>query len=65
MVGRSPAALVAARALQGFSAAAVWVIGMALLVDTVPQDRLGRAMGRTTVALTWGSVLGPAIGGVT
>lgn len=65
MLGRTPSVLIVARALQGFSAAAVWVVGTALVVDTVAQDRIGQALGRTTTGLTWGGVLGPMLGGVT
>lgn len=64
MIGISTTLLAVARALQGISAAAVMVIGMALIANTVSQDRLGQAMGYTTVALTWGALLGPALGGV-
>lgn len=46
------------------SAAAVWVIGLAIVVDNVPPERVGKAMGHTTIALTWGFLLGPTIGGV-
>ncbi|RJE23175.1 transporter [Aspergillus sclerotialis] len=60
----SPAALVVARVFQGLSAAVVWVIGLALVVDRVQQDRIGQAMGMTTVGMTMGSFLGPTVGGV-
>ncbi|KAJ5097642.1 hypothetical protein N7456_008363 [Penicillium angulare] len=56
-------ALVVARALQGLSAAAVWVVGLAIVADSVPSERVGAAMGQTTIGLTWGFVLGPMAGG--
>lgn len=56
--------LIIARGLQGFSAAAVWVVGLAIIADNVPPDRVAEAMGQTSIALTWGSLLGPMIGGV-
>ncbi|KKY25949.1 putative mfs transporter [Diplodia seriata] len=44
-VGTSIGVLVTARLLQGASAAVVWVVGLALLVDTVGRDDVGQAMG--------------------
>ncbi|PYH41613.1 MFS transporter [Aspergillus saccharolyticus JOP 1030-1] len=60
----SVASLVIARALQGLSAAVVWTVGMALVVDTVGKDQVGAAMGYVSMALTVGTVFGPFIGGV-
>jgi MFS family permease len=37
-VGRNFGIIAAGRALQGMSAAAVWVVGLAILVDTVGHD---------------------------
>lgn len=56
--------LVIARGLQGLSAAAVWVVGLAIIADNVPPEHVSEAMGHTTIALTWGFLLGPMIGGV-
>ncbi|KAJ5719842.1 hypothetical protein N7493_006720 [Penicillium malachiteum] len=56
-------ALVLARGLQGLSGAAVWVVGLAIVSDGVPAERVGAAMGYTTIGLTWGFVLGPMMGG--
>lgn len=64
MVARSLTILIIARGLQGLSAAAVWVVGLAIVADNVPPARVGEAMGHTTIALTWGFLLGPTIGGV-
>ncbi|KAJ5157656.1 uncharacterized protein N7482_008756 [Penicillium canariense] len=64
VVARSLAVLIIARGLQGLSGAAVWVVGLAIVADNVPPERVGEAMGHTTIALTWGFVLGPTIGGV-
>lgn len=61
---RSLTVLVIARTLQGLSAAAVWTVGLSIIADNVPTERVGEAMSYTTVALAWGSLLGPAIGGV-
>ena len=64
MLSTSTILLVTARALQGFAAAAVWVAGLALIVDKVRKDRVGEAMGQATVAMTWGSLCGPLLGGI-
>lgn len=56
-------ALLVARALQGLSASAVWVVGLAIVADSVPPERVGAAMGQTTIGLTWGFILGPMMGG--
>lgn len=61
---RRPAVLVVARAFQGLSCAAVWVVGLVLLVDNIPQERIGQAMGYTTVGMTMGGLFGPMLGGV-
>ncbi|EFQ96941.1 hypothetical protein MGYG_08866 [Nannizzia gypsea CBS 118893] len=63
-VARSLPVLVIARALQGLSAAAVWIVGLSIIADNVPTERVAEAMSYTTVALAWGSLLGPAVGGV-
>lgn len=60
----SPAALILARAFRGLSCAAIWVVGLVSIVDNIPQERIGQAMGRMTVGLTVGSLLGPVIGGL-
>ncbi|KAL2819157.1 MFS amine transporter [Aspergillus granulosus] len=61
---RSTTALVIARALQGLSAAVVWTVGMALIVDTGGKDQVGAAMGIVSMAMTVGTVSGPFIGGL-
>ncbi|KAJ5641501.1 hypothetical protein N7490_005501 [Penicillium lividum] len=63
VVARTFPILVLARGLQGFSAAAVWVVGLAIISDNVPSERVGAALGTTTIGLTWGILLGPMIGG--
>lgn len=64
VVGSHPATLVIARFLQGVSASGIWVVGLALIVDTVGKDHAGEAMGWTGMAMTWGLLLGPLAGGV-
>ena len=44
-LGQTIAVLIVARVLQGVSAAVVWTIGLALLLDTVGAENLGVAIG--------------------
>ena len=62
-VSISPRLLLLARALQGASAVVIWVVGMALLIDTMGSAESGAAMGWTSVAFSGGSALGPFAGG--
>ncbi|KAK4498361.1 hypothetical protein PRZ48_011019 [Zasmidium cellare] len=69
------------RATQGFASAVVWTTAMAVLVDTVGQERLGGNLTHTPMkaaqhlhfiehagwiglALNFGNILGPVLGGV-
>ncbi|KAF2140031.1 uncharacterized protein K452DRAFT_231426 [Aplosporella prunicola CBS 121167] len=63
-VGRSIGLLVAGRLLQGASAAVVWVVGLALLVDTVGKEDVGQAMGYVSIAMSLGILVAPLLGGV-
>lgn len=56
--------LLIGRALQGFSAAAVWVVGLAMLVDTVGEDRMTESMGYVSLATVGGLLTSPVLGGV-
>ena len=55
--------LVAARALQGFGAAIMLAMTMALVAATVPKEQTGRVMGLLGTLSAVGTGLGPAIGG--
>ena len=44
-LGQSVPVLVLARIFQGISAAVVWTIGLALLLDTVGPENLGKTIG--------------------
>ena len=44
-VGQSIAVLTIARFLQGASSGVVWTVGLALLVETVGPENLGKAIG--------------------
>lgn len=61
-LGRSIAVLILGRILQGTSAAVVWSVGLALVVDTVPSN-VGQAMGYSSIAMSLGLLISPAIGG--
>ena len=56
--------LIAARAAQGLGAAVMMAIGMALVGETVPKARTGRAMGLLGTMSAVGTALGPTLGGV-
>ena len=62
-VSTSPRMLLIARASQGASAVVIWVVGMALLIDTMGAADSGAAIGWTSVAFSAGSTLGPFAGG--
>ncbi|CAK7271806.1 hypothetical protein SEPCBS57363_004811 [Sporothrix epigloea] len=61
-VGRSIIVFIIGRILQGFSAAVVWSVGLALLADTMGR-RIGLAMGYVSISLSAGLLLAPLIGG--
>ncbi|KAI9513136.1 MFS general substrate transporter [Russula earlei] len=55
-----------ARTLQGISAAAVWTAGLALVCDTVPEEKVGRYTGYLGLAMSGlplGQLIGPPVGG--
>ncbi|KAL9127032.1 MAG: hypothetical protein Q9217_004021 [Psora testacea] len=63
-VGDNLPILLAARILEGFSAAIVGTLGSALLRDTFGAEHIGKAMGYTSLAVSSALLLGPAIGGL-
>jgi EmrB/QacA subfamily drug resistance transporter len=56
--------LVAARAMQGLAAAVMMVLTMAVIGESVPKGKIGRAMGLLGAASAVGTALGPSVGGV-
>ena len=62
--GKSIAALAAGRVLQGISAAVVWVVGLALIVDTVGPEEVGQAMGYMGLSMSLAMLVAPLLGGV-
>ncbi|EKG18517.1 Major facilitator superfamily [Macrophomina phaseolina MS6] len=63
-IGTSIGILIAGRLLQGASAAVVWVVGLALLVDTVGQTDVGQSMGYVSMAMSLAILIAPLLGGV-
>ncbi|KAK4555805.1 hypothetical protein LTR86_007025 [Recurvomyces mirabilis] len=63
-IGNSIGVLAAGRVLQGISAAVVWVVGLALLVDTVGSEGVGQAMGYLGLSMSLAILLAPLLGGV-
>lgn len=57
-------ALLIARILEGLSTAIVCTVGYTLLTEVVGLEHLGKAMGYTSMALSFGLMIGPVIGGV-
>jgi EmrB/QacA subfamily drug resistance transporter len=55
--------LIAARALQGVGAAIMMALSLALVSETVPKARSGRAMGLLGTMSAIGTALGPSFGG--
>jgi MFS family permease len=60
----SIAALVSGRIIQGISAAIVWTVGLALLVDTVGQCGIGMALGWVGTSASISQLVAPMLGGV-
>ncbi|KAI8629885.1 MFS transporter-like protein [Xylariaceae sp. FL1651] len=60
--GNSIGLFILGRALQGLSAAVVWTVGCALLVDTMGSS-VGVAMGYVNISMSIGLLLSPVIGG--
>lgn len=62
--GRSIGVLATGRVLQGLSAAIVWTVGLALLVDTAGPEGIGEAMGWVGLALSLATLVSPLLGGI-
>lgn len=63
-VGQNVATLVVARILQGTSAAVVWTVGLAMILDTVGPENLGKVIGSIFSFISVGELLAPVLGGV-
>ena len=55
--------LIISRVLQGFSAAVLLTVGLAVLVDTVGKGKMGQMAGYAFSSLSGGLVVGPFLGG--
>ncbi|KAK4617877.1 MFS-type transporter [Fulvia fulva] len=63
-LGRSVPVLVLARVLQGISAGFVWTIGLALCLETVGPENLGKTIGSIFSFIAVGNLAAPLLGGV-
>ncbi|KAI4176794.1 MAG: hypothetical protein LQ346_007801 [Caloplaca aetnensis] len=63
-LGQTVPVLVVARILQGTSAAVVWTIGLALVLDTVGPENLGKTIGSIFGFISIGELAAPVLGGV-
>jgi MFS family permease len=63
-LARTVSLLVVGRLLQGASAAVVWTVGLALLVDTVGQAEIGTVLGWTSISMSVSILSAPLLGGV-
>jgi MFS family permease len=55
-VARHVAMIAVGRVLQGFASAAIWSVGLALLVDTIKSEEVSTVMCS-------GTIVGPMVGG--
>lgn len=55
--------LIAARVVQGLGAALMMSLAMALVGESIPQEKTGRAMGILGTVSAIGTALGPSLGG--
>ncbi|CCM06621.1 uncharacterized protein FIBRA_08901 [Fibroporia radiculosa] len=55
--------MIIARILQGFSSSVVWVVGLALVCDTIHENSIGRHFGLAMSGAALGTVIGPPVSG--
>ncbi|KAI5363223.1 putative major facilitator superfamily, MFS transporter superfamily [Septoria linicola] len=63
-LGTTVPILALARVLQGISAAFVWTIGLALCLETVGPENLGKTIGSIFSFIAVGNLAAPILGGV-
>ncbi|KAF2473928.1 MFS general substrate transporter [Lindgomyces ingoldianus] len=63
-VGRTVPVLAIARFLQGASGGTVWTIGLALLIETVGQENLGKTIGSIFSFISVAGLFAPVVGGI-
>ncbi|CDO70927.1 hypothetical protein BN946_scf184829.g35 [Trametes cinnabarina] len=52
-----------ARVAQGMSACVIWVVGLALICDTVPEKIVGKQLGLAMMGMSLGFLIGPPVAG--
>ncbi|BGO97902.1 hypothetical protein RTBOTA2_001392 [Rhodotorula toruloides] len=57
-------AMLIARLWQGMSGTILWTFGLALVIDSVPEHRVGASLGTVMAGFSAGEAIGPPIGGV-
>lgn len=62
--GKSVPVLIVARVLQGTSGAVVWTVGLAMVLDTVGPENLGKVVGSIFSFISVGELASPVLGGV-
>lgn len=63
-VGKTVWLLAIARFLQGASGGTVWTIGLALLIETVGQENLGKTIGSIFSFVSVAGLFAPVVGGL-
>jgi predicted MFS family arabinose efflux permease len=63
-LAQNVATLCVARFVQGVASAAVWSVGLALLIDTVGSDHVAESMGWVNISFSCGFMVGPVVGGL-
>ncbi|KAK1996950.1 MFS general substrate transporter [Colletotrichum falcatum] len=63
-VGTSIPFFIVGRLLQGVSAALVWTVGLALIVDATSSENIGKAMGWVGMSMSAGVLSSPMLGGL-
>ena len=63
-LAKSVYVLALSRFLQGLSAAIVWTVGLALLIDTVGEEDVGQWMGYVLTSVNAGILVAPLAGGL-
>ncbi|KAI8983350.1 MFS general substrate transporter [Trametes punicea] len=52
-----------ARIVQGISACVIWVVGLALICDSVPEKIVGKQLGLAMMGMSLGALIGPPVAG--
>lgn len=63
-IGKTAALLLVGRLLQGFAAAIVWTVGLALLVDTVSKENIAQFMGFVSLSSNLALLSAPLLAGI-